>query len=165
MGEPGPLRRLAVPVLLPTALFGLGQGAAAPLIALQARELGASVAVAGLVVAVLGVGQVVGDLGAGRLVARLGERTAVLLGTGVGVAGGVLCLAAGTPLLLGAGVGLVGVAAAVWGLARQAYVVDVVPAPSRARALSGMAGVMRIEPPRLQWRLGSHGRGLRPIRL
>jgi MFS family permease len=142
--ERGPLRRLVVPVFLPTAVFGLGQGASAPVIALQARELGASIGVAGLIVAVLGLGQVLGDIPAGRIVARVGERTAVLLGTAVGTVGVALCLVAWTPLLLGIGVGLSGVANAVWGLARQSYVIDAVPTRLRARALSALAGLQRL---------------------
>jgi MFS family permease len=142
--EAGPLRRLVVPVFLPAAVFGVGQGASAPVVALQARELGASVAVAGLIVAALGLGQVLGDLPAGRIVARIGERNAVMLGTGFGAVGVALSLVAWTPLVLGIGVGLFGVASAVWGLARQAYVVDTVPPQLRARAMSAMAGLTRV---------------------
>jgi MFS family permease len=144
MAEARPLRRLVVPVFLPAAVFGVGQGASAPVVALQARELGASVGVAGLIVAVLGLGQVLGDLPAGRIIARIGERNAVLLGTAVGAVGVALCLVAWTPALLGVGVGLFGVASAVWGLARQSYVIDTVPPALRARALSAMAGLMRL---------------------
>jgi MFS family permease len=139
-----PLRRLAVPVLLPAAVFGIGQGAAVPVVALQARELGASVGAAGLIVALLGLGLVLGDLPAGRIVARIGERSAVLLGSAVGAAGVALSLLSWTPVVLGIGVGLYGVANAVWALARQAYVVETVPIALRARALSAIAGLNRL---------------------
>jgi MFS family permease len=78
---------------------------------------------------------VLGDLPAGRVVARLGERSAILLGTVVGAVGVGLCLVAWTPLVLGIGVGLSGVANAVWGLARQSYVIDAVR-PSSGRGHS-----------------------------
>jgi MFS family permease len=139
-----PLRRLAVPVLLPAAVFGIGQGAAVPVVALQARELGASVGAAGLIVALLGLGLVLGDLPAGRIVARIGERPAVLLGSTVGAVGVTLSLLSWTPVVLGIGVGLYGVANAVWALARQAYVVETVPIALRARALSAIAGLNRL---------------------
>jgi MFS family permease len=139
-----PLRRLAVPVLLPAAVFGIGQGAAVPVVALQARELGASVGAAGLIVALLGLGLVLGDLPAGRIVARIGERSAVLLGSAVGAVGVALSLLSWTPVVLGIGVGLYGVANAVWALARQAYVVETVPIALRARALSAIAGLNRL---------------------
>ncbi|HYH29363.1 MAG TPA: MFS transporter, partial [Pseudonocardia sp.] len=140
----GTLRRLVVPVLLPAAVFGVGQGAAVPVVALQARELGASVGVAGLVVALLGLGQVLGDLPAGRVVARIGERAAVLLGSAVGAVGVTLSLLSWTPVALGIGVAMFGVASAVWGLARQAYVIETVPLAQRARTLSAMAGLSRL---------------------
>jgi MFS family permease len=139
-----PLRRLVVPAFLPAAVFGIGQGAAAPVVALSARDLGGSVAAAGVVVALLGLGQVLGDLPAGRIVARLGERNAVLLGSAVGLIGVALSLVAPSVMLLGVGVGLFGVASAVWGLARQSYVIDAVPEAMRARALSAMAGLSRL---------------------
>jgi MFS family permease len=139
-----PLRRLVVPVLLPAALFGIGSGAAAPVVALQARELGASVGAAGLVVALLGLGQVLGDLPAGQVVARIGERSAVLLGSAIGAVGVALCLFSWSPVVLGIGVGLFGVASAVWGLARQAYVIETVPLALRARALAALAGLTRL---------------------
>jgi len=139
-----PLRRLVVPAFLPAAVFGIGQGAAAPVVALSARELGGSVAAAGVIVALLGLGQVLGDLPAGRIVARLGERNAVLLGSAVGLIGVALSLVAPSVVLLGVGVALFGVASAVWGLARQSYVIDAVPEAMRARALSAMAGLSRL---------------------
>ncbi len=139
-----PLRRLAVPVLLPAAVFGVGQGAAVPVVALQARELGASVGGAGLIVALLGLGMVLGDVPAGRIVARIGERSAVLLGSGIGAVGAALCLLSWTPVVLGIGVGMYGVASAVWALARQAYIIETVPVAQRARALSAMAGLSRL---------------------
>jgi MFS family permease len=99
---------------------------------------------AGLIVALLGLGMVLGDLPAGRIVARIGERSAVLLGSGVGAVGAALCLLAWTPVVLGIGVGLYGVASAVWALARQAYIIETVPAALRARALSALAGLNRL---------------------
>jgi MFS family permease len=142
--EAGTLRRLVVPVFLPAAVFGIGQGAAVPVVALQARELGASVGAAGLIVAMLGLGLVLGDLPAGRIVARIGERSAVLLGSAVGAVGVALSLLSWSPVVLGIGVGLYGISNAVWALARQAYVVETVPLALRARALSAIAGLNRL---------------------
>ncbi|SDB93376.1 Predicted arabinose efflux permease, MFS family [Sanguibacter gelidistatuariae] len=137
-------RSLFATVYLPAAMFGLGQGAAAPVIALTARGLGASLGVAGLVVALAGLGTIIGDLPAGRLVVRLGERGAILLGSAIGVVGVALCLFADTLWLLGAGVVITGLANAVWGLARQSYLTEVIPFARRARAMSTLAGMMRL---------------------
>jgi MFS family permease len=144
MPEAGTLRPLVVPVFLPAAVFGIGQGAAVPVVALQARELDASVGAAGLIVAMLGLGLVLGDLPAGRIVARIGERSAVLLGSAVGAVGVALSLLSWSPVVLGIGVGLYGISNAVWALARQAYVVETVPLALRARALSAIAGLNRL---------------------
>ncbi|HLU57640.1 MAG TPA: MFS transporter [Pseudonocardia sp.] len=144
MSEDASLRRLFVPVFLPAAVFGVGQGAAVPVIALQARELGASVGGAGLIVALLGLGMVFGDLPAGRIVTRIGERSAVLLGSAIGAVGAALSLLSWTPAVLAVGVGMYGVASAVWALARQAYIIESVPVALRARALSAMAGLSRV---------------------
>lgn len=68
-----PLRSLIGTVYLPAAAYGIGQGAAAPVMVLAALQLGASAAVAGLTVALIGLGQVVGDTCSGQIVARLGS--------------------------------------------------------------------------------------------
>lgn len=138
------LRSIGLSVYLPTLLFGLGQGAIAPVIALTARELGASVAVAGLVVAAAGIGELVGNVPAGTLTARIGERRAMLAATGLLAAALVACVVATSVWVLGAAIGATGLAAAAWGLARQAYLTEVVPFHLRARALSTLGGSNRI---------------------
>lgn len=131
-------------VYLPTLLFGIGQGAIAPVIALSARDLGASVATASLVVAAAGLGLVVGDIPAGALTARIGERRAMLLASGLASAALVACLTATAVWALALAIATTGLAAAVWALARQAYLSDVVPLHLRARALSTLGGCLRI---------------------
>jgi MFS family permease len=81
--KPVSLWSIGPSVYLPALLYGIGQGAIAPVIALSARGLGASIASASLVVAAAGVGQVIGDIPAGALTTRVGERRAMLLATGL----------------------------------------------------------------------------------
>ena len=50
------LRRIAVPAFGPSFLFGLGEGAILPVIALTVRQLGGSVALAALMVTMIGIG-------------------------------------------------------------------------------------------------------------
>ncbi|WP_235916680.1 MFS transporter [Antrihabitans cavernicola] len=135
---------MTLQVFLPAAVFGLGQGAATPIFALRALELGASTAVAGVIIALSGLGMVLGDLPAGRAVSRIGERWSVVLGSALGAVGVVLCISAWNVTVLGVGMLLLGVANAVWGLARQSYVVSAVPIADRGRALSTLAGSMRL---------------------
>lgn len=131
-------------VYLPSLLFGIGQGAIVPVIPLAARDLGASVATAGLVVAFVGLGRIVGDLPAGMLAMRLGERRAMLAALAVVVATLGVCIAATSVIVLAAAVAVMGFATAVFGLARHAYLADVMPYELRGRALSTLGGTHRI---------------------
>lgn len=54
---PFTLRSLTLSVYLPTFIFSIGQGAVLPVIPLFARDLGGSVATAGLIVAMRGLGR------------------------------------------------------------------------------------------------------------
>lgn len=138
------VRAVALSVYVPSVLYGIGQGAVIPVVALSARGLGASVGVAGLVVALLGVGQIIGDLPAGQLAARYGERRAMLGATALSVVALVGAATAGSVPVLGAAVLCLGLTGAVWGLARQAYLTEAVPVAMRARALSTLGGSHRI---------------------
>lgn len=138
------LRTIAVAAYGPTLLASIGAGAVSPIIAVSARELGASVGVAALLVGALGLGQLVGDLPSGALAARIGERRALMLAAVVeGVGMLVSALATGLAVLF-AGVVVIGLAGALFGLARQAYLTEAVPIRMRARALSTLGGVHRV---------------------
>lgn len=142
--RPVTLRSLIAPVYLPTVLFGIGQGAVAPIIVVSARELGASIGVAGLIAALAGIGNLAADIPAGALAGRIGERRTMTLATAVLAVSLVGCAFTGSLWLLGASVFLMGMARAAWGLARQTYVTEAVPYALRARALSTLGGTQRI---------------------
>lgn len=137
-------RRIAVPAYGPTILVSIGSGAILPLIALSARDLGASVGVAAVVVALLGVGQLLGDLPAGALAARVGERRALIAACLLDTAALVGAFLAKSLVLLAIAVFVAGLAGAVFSLARQAYLTEAVPIAVRARALSTLGGTSRI---------------------
>ncbi|MBA2390582.1 MAG: MFS transporter [Geodermatophilaceae bacterium] len=122
----------------------MGQGAIAPVIALSALDLGASVGVASLVVGAMGVGQLLADVPAGSLTMRVGERGAMLLATLLLCGALLVCVFAPSVWLLGIAIGLTGAAGSVWQLARQAYLTEAVATHMRARALSTLGGVQRI---------------------
>ena len=138
------LRSVAPTVFLPAMLYGLGQGAIAPVIALSALDLGASVGGASVVVGAVGLGHLLADVPAGALTQRIGERRAMLLATLLVSAALVVCVLAPAVWVLGLAVGLTGVAGAVWQLARQAYLTEAIDPAMRARALSTLGGVQRI---------------------
>ncbi|MBB4684083.1 MFS transporter [Amycolatopsis jiangsuensis] len=149
MAEEFRLRSIAVAAYGPAALFGLAEGAMIPVVALSAIDRGASVSVAALVGAQLGIGSLVMNIPASVLAKRIGERRSMLLAALVTVAGLGICLvdAGDSPrslLLYGFGVLAIGAAGAVYSLARQSYLAEVVPGHLRARALSTLGGAMRI---------------------
>jgi MFS family permease len=121
------LRDVALPAFGPTVVSSLGHGAIMPVVALQARALGATVGEA-----------------AGALVARVGEKRALTL---VGVGEALLLLAAWRTthlplfavLLFG-----VGMATTVFLQARQGFIIDAFPATHRARAMSTLGGTHRV---------------------
>ncbi|MET7277668.1 MFS transporter [Kribbella sp. NPDC005582] len=144
MAGPAALLKIAPSVYVPALLYGIGQGAIAPVIAVSATHLGATPAVAGVVVAAAGLGQVIGDIPAGALTNRIGERRAMLGATVLVSFALVACLLAPTVWGLAIAIGMTGLAGSVWGLARQAYLSEAVPIELRARALSTLGGVQRI---------------------
>ncbi|MDE8585855.1 MFS transporter [Arthrobacter sp. NQ4] len=142
------LRSIAVAAFGPTLLFGIGQGAILPVVALSARDLGASVAVAALIVTLIGLGSWFFNLPASLVTLRFGERWSIV---GAAVAAGLALAAAATSSLAPNGLWLlavamtvVGMSGAVFGLARQKYLTEAVPVAFRARALSTLGGVNRI---------------------
>jgi MFS family permease len=141
---PRGMGRFLVVVYGPTLLYSIGSGAVLPVIALSARELGASIGVAGLVVALTGVGLILGDLPAGALADRLGERRAMmvsLVATAVALAG---CVVAPSVAVLGLCILLIGVSGAVFTLARLTYMAEVLPVHARGRGMSTLGGAYRI---------------------
>lgn len=145
---PFSLRAIAVAAFGPTLLFGIGQGAILPVVALTARDLGASVAVAALIVTLMGLGSWFFNLPASLVTLKFGERWSIV---GASVAAGLAMAAAGLSFLvpdglwlLAAAMAVVGMAGSVFGLARQKYLTEAVPVEFRARALSTLGGVNRI---------------------
>lgn len=141
---PFSLWRIAVPAFGPSLLFGLGEGAILPIVPLTARELGASVPIAALMVALIGIGSLVNNIPASLITMRWGERWAIVAAgvwSGLGMA---LCVWTSHLGLFALGCFMVGMSQSVYNLARQSYMTEAVPVEYRARALSTLGGVMRI---------------------
>ncbi len=138
------LRRIALPAFGPSLLFGVGEGAMFPVLALSARDLGASSAMASLIVAMVGIGSLLANLPAAALAIRYGERRAMVGAAVFSLVALALCLMARTPWVFGLGVFMIGLASAVFMLARQTYLIEAVPLHMRARAMSTLGGTMRV---------------------
>ncbi|MBC7517361.1 MAG: MFS transporter [Microbacteriaceae bacterium] len=137
-------KTVALPVFLPTLLFSTGEGAILPIIATRADSLGASLAIAGLIAAMIMLGTLIGDIPSGWLVSRIGERTSMIGAALVAAVGLLLATFATNLWLLGVGILLVGLATAVFALARHAFLTSFVPQAIRARALSTLGGTFRL---------------------
>ncbi|MDQ1530899.1 MAG: hypothetical protein QOE37_1004, partial [Microbacteriaceae bacterium] len=108
-----------------------------------AVRLGGSLALAGLIAALITVGQLIGDIPSGWIVSKLGERNAMLGSAGLALVGLVTALLAPVPAVLAVGMLLIGIATASFALARQAFMTSFVPLAYRARALSLLGGMFR----------------------
>ena len=138
------LRSIAVPAFGPTVLYGTAIGAILPVIALTARDLGASVALAALIITLTGIGSLLTNVPATLITTRFGEKWSLV--TAACWCAVAMVLAATVPVLwvFALSVFMVGMAGAVFGLARQTYVTEAVPLHFRARALSTLGGANRI---------------------
>jgi MFS family permease len=141
--QPFSIRAVALAAFLPTLLFSIGEGAIIPIIPVVANNLGAGLALAGFIAAMIMVGEVLGDVPSGWVVSRFGERNSMIGAALLCIVGLVICLMSPTTLALAIGVFLIGLATAVFALARHAFMTSYVPLKYRARALSTLGGVFR----------------------
>jgi len=142
--QPFRWRSVLVAALLPTLLFSTGEGAIIPVIPVIAGNVGATLAIAGFVSGMLVIGELIGDIPSGVVISHIGERTAMIAASGLSVLGLLTALLAPNPWVLGLGILVVGVATAVFALARHAFMTSFVPMRYRARALSTLGGSFRL---------------------
>lgn len=138
------LSSIAVAAFGPSVLFGLAEGAMLPVVALSAIDRGASVALASLVVSMIGIGSILSNIPAGVLTTRVGERWSMVVAAAISVIGMILCILPENIIVFAAGVLFIGAASSVFNLARQSYLTEAVPPYMRARALSTLGGSMRV---------------------
>lgn len=137
-------RRIAVPAYGPTLLSAAATGAVLPVAAMRAADLGADLGLAAFVVALMGLGQLLGALPAGALVARLGERRTLVR---AGIADVAALLVAGWAdalWLMGLALLVTGLASSAYFLARQGFMIDVLPPQHLARGMSLLGGSLRV---------------------
>jgi len=142
--QPFRWRSVIVAALLPTLLFSTGEGAIIPVIPVIAGNVGATLAIAGFVAGMLVLGELLGDIPSGVVISHIGERTAMIAASGLSVLGLLTALLAPNPWVLGLGILVVGIATAVFALARHAFMTSFVPMQYRARALSTLGGSFRL---------------------
>ncbi|WP_309071833.1 MFS transporter [Arthrobacter sp.] len=142
--EPFNLRRIAVGAYGPSLLYGAATGSIVPVIVLSATELGADIATAALILTLTGIGSLVTNVPATLITSRFGERWSLVAASLWCSAAMILALASTNLAMFAAAIFMIGMAGAVFGLARQSYLTEAVPIHFRARALSTLGGVTRI---------------------
>nr|WP_231708723.1 MFS transporter [Arthrobacter sp. zg-Y20] len=125
-------------------LYGLATGAILPVVAITARGLGATVALAALLITLTGVGSLLTNVPATVVTTRFGEKWALVAASAWCALAMVLAAAVPVLWVFAVAVFMVGMAGSVFGLARQSYLTEAVPLHFRARALSTLGGVNRI---------------------
>lgn len=138
------LWKIAIPAFGPSLLFGLGEGAVLPIAPLMARDLGASVSMTALIVAMISIGSLANNIPASLITMRWGERWAIVAAGIWSALGMALCVLTSHLGLFALGCFMVGMSQAVYNLARQSYLTEAAPVAYRARAMSTLGGVMRI---------------------
>ena len=136
-------RRLIFPVFLPSFLFSTAEFGIIPSVPKTAELLGANLAIAGVITSMMMIGRLCADVPAAKFVDYFGERRAMIFASLISAFGILSSLYAVNLLMLAAGVFLVGAAAAVFGLARLAWMTEHVPIAVRARSLSVLGGMFR----------------------
>ncbi len=135
---------LIIQVYLPTFLTQIGWSMTIPILPLFARELGASLAAIGLVVATMGIGPLILNVPSGMLISKYGNRLILLLNIvlallaafGTGVTRSVVILAIMTFLSGGA--------QTVFTISRVNYIRSIVPVEQRGRAIASIGGLARV---------------------
>lgn len=138
------LRTVAFEAFGPTIVSSIGHGAVLPVLALEARHLGAGIDLAALVVALLSAGQLITSLPAGAVVARIGERRMLMFCGLVDCVAMLIAWRATSVPVLGAAVVLSGATWTGFLLARQGFLIEAVPITHRARAMSGLGASHRV---------------------
>jgi MFS family permease len=142
--KPITITSLIPSAFLPAMIFEIGNGAMAPILALTALHLGASPKTAGFTLSLLGIGQILGDVPAAALANRVGDRRAMVIAATLALVAQLSCVVAPTVALLDVALLVIGMSTAVFYLARQAYLTEVVSVGIRARAMSTLGGSHRI---------------------
>lgn len=143
-GQEFSLRSVAVSAYGPTILYSAATGGMLPLVALAARDSGATVGLAAMIMTVYSVGSLLMSVPASLITARFGERAA-LVSSGLISAAGMSVTALTTSLwALSLGLFAAGLGNSVFSLARQSFLSAAAPPAMRARALSTLGGTARI---------------------
>lgn len=135
---------LIIQVYIPGFFVNVAWSMAIPILPLFAQQLGANLAMVGIIVAAMGIGPFLLNIPSGILISRYGNRLillltmvfAILASVGSGFSRGVGLLLVTTVLRGGT--------QTVWMMSRVNYVRSIVPIDQRGRAIASIGGIYRI---------------------
>jgi MFS family permease len=136
--------RTSLPIYLPSLLVQLGASLSLAFNPLWSQELGADVAMIGLIAAGGGIGHLIFDLPGGWIGGKTREKYFLLiaaLGLVLCALGRAFATAPWQLLLISI---VMGMFVSVWGIGRVAYIRRHVPSEFRGRTMAFMGGIMRI---------------------
>jgi len=143
-GQQFKIRSLANSVYIPTIFIAIGQGSVLSFVPLFAKDLGGSIAIAGLVFAMRGLGIVLFDIPSGLILDKIGQRKAHLLSI-ILIAASALCTAFSQNIFhLSISVFMFGATTSLWMLARLSFVSETTPVNQRGRAIALVGGSHRV---------------------
>lgn len=131
-------------VYLPALLMHVGWSMTIPVLPLFARELGAGLAIAGLIVSAKGVGPLILNIPSGMLISRYGNRLVLYVTTVLTLLAAIGSGLTRSIFFLGIMMLLAGGAQTVWMMTRINYLRAVVPIERRGRAIASVGGIIRI---------------------
>lgn len=138
------IKPLLLPVYVPLLALSSGMSSVLPGLPQYLGELGATVAIVGVVMSLRGVGNLVGDVPGGILVSRVGIRPVMRWMLALGVAANLLVCFISNLILIAVSMLLTGIALAVSVLGIMAFVRLSSDGEYRGRALALAGGVLRI---------------------
>ena len=139
-----PLRRLVLPIYLPSALMAIAQMAFLMVLPLYMLELGTGLAVTALVFAMRSLGSVAVNVPASLAIARHGHRASMAVANGMMGLSALLITVASSSWVIAAATLVFGAGMGSWLLARLAYVTEQIPNHQRGTALAMLAGLQRF---------------------
>ena len=131
-------------VYVPGFLMNLGLGMTAPIIPLFATKLGATLTLAGTIVALRGLGPILFNIPSGIFLTRVGNRKMLLTTTAGMVAVAVLTGVTRSLFFLGICTFLSGGLISSWQMTRVSFLRSAAPPEVRGRAISAFGGMLRI---------------------
>jgi MFS family permease len=137
-------RRLLLPIYAPTLLSSASLQALLVLVPLYVLQSGGGAAFAAFLLGLRGVGMLLLDLPVGILLTRLGDKPVLLSGLASMAVSALLFSLSANPWIMGIAAILSGMGSTAWIIGRQSYITDSSEIGERGRAITVMAGTMRV---------------------